>query len=346
MRAAVLTALNAPLELHDVEPLPLTFGQVRVRMLAAGICGAQLQEIRGEKGGPLPHLMGHEGCGIVEEIGPAVTRVAVGDKVICHWRRASGIESPFPRYRFASLSNLKSQISNPDHSFTSGLVTTWAEQTVCSENRLTPVPADTPRELCALLGCGLSTALATIERDAALKPGERVLVIGCGGLGVNLIRAASLAHAGEIYATDILYEKSDTALALGASRFFCGTYPTKSLACDCIIDTVGAPGAIAAAFRHLGPSGRYILLGQPAPGVAVTLPAARQLFDGEGQTFRASQGGGFLPDRDIPRYLQLWRTGALKIDGIITHRFPLAEINTALALVRTGSAGRIILTFD
>jgi S-(hydroxymethyl)glutathione dehydrogenase/alcohol dehydrogenase len=100
MKAALLTELNAPLVVADVEPvLPLAYGQVLVDVIAAGICGAQLQEIRGEKGGPLPHLMGHEGVGLVNAIGPGVTRMKPGDKVVMHWRKAAGIESAFPRFR-------------------------------------------------------------------------------------------------------------------------------------------------------------------------------------------------------------------------------------------------------
>lgn len=361
MRAAVLTSLNAPLEIHDIEPAgPLTFGQVRVRVLSAGICGAQLQEIRGEKGGPLPHLMGHEGCGIVEETGPGVTRVKPGDKVVMHWRKAAGIESDFPKYRFTRPQHTEVQMARcsddptirpSDHptirssAFTSGLVTTWAEQTICSENRLTPVPPDTPRELAALLGCGLSTALATIEHEADLKFGERVMVVGVGGLGVNLIAAAKLAQASAIYATDIHETKRKTAEYMGCTFFSPGQNKNTAV-CDCIIDTVGSGGSVAAAFSHLAPSGRYILVGQPRPGEALTLPNARQLFSGEGQSIRATQGGGFKPHEDIPRYIALWRTGRLKLEGIVSHRYGLHQINEALDQVRAGEASRVMIDFN
>jgi Zn-dependent alcohol dehydrogenase len=327
LKAAVLVAHNAPLEVADVDPCGLEFGQVLVRVQASGLCGAQLQEIRGEKGGPLPHLLGHEGCGIVEEIGVGVSRVKVGDKVVMHWRKAAGAESPIPKY-----------VRGP-FLFTSGRVVTLAELAICSENRLTPVPLDTPRELVALLGCGLSTALATIEGDAAVKAGESIMVVGCGGLGVNLIRAARLAHAGTVFATDVHERKKPVAMAMGADHYGM----PKGSRCDCILDTVGSPESIAASFPHLGPSGRYILIGQPAPGKSVSLPNARQMFDGEGQTFRATQGGGFRPDLDIPRYLEMHRRGDLKVDDLISHRLPLAEINQGFDLLRAGEASRILI---
>lgn len=342
MKAALLVAHNAPLALCEVSCGALTFGQVRVRVQASGLCGAQLQEIRGEKkGGPLPHLMGHEGCGIVEEIGDFVSRVKVGDKVVIHWRKAAGIESPIPEY-WAEPPGSRGKLKIP---ITSGRCVSLAEEVICSENRLTPVPLDTPRELCALLGCSLSTALATIERDAALKAGERLMIIGCGGLGVNLIRAARLAHAGDIFVTDIHERKKPIAIKMGADRFI-GPGTTMSAAvprCDCIIDTVGSAETVAAHFPDLAPSGRYIMVGQPRPGVTLNLPNARQLFEGEGQSIRATQGGGFRPDLDIPRYLEMHRRGDLKLTGLISHYLPLSKINTAIDHLKNGDASRILI---
>lgn len=332
MKAALLESLHAPLAIRDIGFAGVGFGQVRVRMLAAGICGAQLQEIRGEKGGPLPHTMGHEGCGIVEETGPGVTHVHLGDKVVLHWRKGAGIESEPPEFLLDKDGPL----------YTTGRCTTWAEQVVVSENRCTAVPPDTPTDLCVLLGCGLSTALGTIENEAGLRFGQSVLVVGVGGLGANLIRAARFAHAHPVVACDCAAGKSDLARLLGADAFadnvqrIAGTF-------DCVIDTTGDAETMGHAFARIGPSGRGIMVGQPKPGRAVELHAARHFFDGEGKTLLATQGGGHNPARDIPRYVRLWQSGALKLHGIITHRVPLARINDALELVKNGEAGRIIV---
>jgi S-(hydroxymethyl)glutathione dehydrogenase/alcohol dehydrogenase len=335
MRGALLIAHDSPLAICEVVPGALIFGQVLVRVQASGLCGAQLQEIRGEKGGPLPHLLGHEGCGIVHEVGHGVSRVKKGDKVVIHWRKAAGIECPIPEY-WALTPGAKLKIP-----ITSGRCVSLAEEVICSENRLTPVPLDTPRELCALLGCSLSTALATIERDAALKAGESLLVVGCGGLGVNLIRAARLAHAGEITANDIHERKKPIALKMGADH-----YGPPRARCDCIIDTVGSAETVNENFPHLAPSGRYILVGQPRPGVTLNLPNARQLFEGEGQSIRATQGGGFRPDLDIPRYLEMHRRGDLKLTGLISHYLPLSKINTAIQHLKDGEASRILIEMN
>lgn len=341
MRAAVLTTLNAPLEIADVEPVQLNYGQVLVRVLVSGICGAQLAEIRGEKGNAayLPHLLGHEGCGVVEEVGPAVTRVKIGDRVVIHWRKAAGIESPLPLYQIRG------------RTITSGRNITFAEQSICSENRITPIPADTPPELAALLGCGLSTALATVEREAAMKPGETLMIVGLGGLGVNLLRAANLAHASRIVCVDVHESKRAIARAHGATyvnarkESIRGALEDAGCACGCdvVIDTAGTPESIKRSLPFVAPSGRFVMIGQPPPGASVEITNAADLFAGDGKRIVATQGGGFRPDVDIPRYLRLYRMGALRIDGVITHRVKLENINDGLDLVRAGDASRVLV---
>lgn len=331
-RAALLTRLGAPLVIGELQQrMHLAHGQVRVRVICSGICGAQLQEIDGHKaGGPLPHPMGHEGCGIVEEVGEGVTLVKRGDKVVMHWRKGAGIESEFPIYRYEG-----SEISG-------GLVNTFCESAVVSENRVTPVPKDTPDELCALLGCSLSTALGTIENEAGgLKFGESVLIVGCGGLGVNLILAALAAQASRVAVLEINPEKEELAMGMGASQFW--TAPPAKDAFDVIIETSGRPAAIEATLPLLAPSGRYIMVGQPRPGESVSIRGANHLFHGEGKTIMATQGGRFMPTRDIPRYVAMHRKGMLDISGIISHRARLDGINEAIGLVRSGEAGRIMV---
>ncbi len=329
MKAAVLTQLNAPLELAEVEPWAgsLGYGQVMVKVTQAGICGAQLQEIRGEKGGPLPHLLGHEGVGIVQEIGPAVNKVKSGDKVVLHWRKGDGIESDFPKYNFES------------QWIASGKVTTFSEFSIVSENRLTPVPSDTPDDLCALLGCSLSTALGVVENEANIRFGESVLIVGCGGLGVNLIVSAKIRGA-IVGVIDPIESKREIAERLGA---FFGIKCSDEVRPNCIIETSGSASAIESTLPLLADGGRYIMVGQPKPHMNVKILNANHLFGGTGKSIKATQGGCFNPSVDIPRYVNLWRSGALKLDGIITHRFSLNDINQGLDVVRSGQAGRVMI---
>lgn len=337
MKAAILTSTNTPLTLADISHAPLEFGQVHVQILATGICGAQLQEIRGEKGNHFPRLMGHEACGRVIATGEGVSTVKCGDKVVLHWRVGSGIESDFPRWMWKGATG----------SQTSGKITTFAEQVVVSENRCTAVPDETPNELCALLGCGLSTALGTIENEANLMMGESILIVGCGGLGLNLIRAARMRLAGRIHAFDNVPQKLKAAFEAGADETYWMAPVIQSnkhdLPYDVIVDTSGNPDAIADTLPLLAPSGRYIMVGQPGPKQGIMMHGARHLFEGEGKTIKATQGGCFNPSLDIPRYVGLWRSGQLKLDGIITHRLSLDQINDGIELVKNGQAGRIII---
>jgi len=336
MKAVILEKLNSDLSVGKVELTSLQYGQVLIKNIVSGLCGAQLQEIAGLKGNAnfLPHLMGHEGCGIVQEIGPGVNTVKVGDKVVMHWRKGEGIEAPFPKYRY----------NNRDMS--SGKVTTLSEYSIVSENRLTSVPHDTPEELCALLGCGLTTALGVITNEAEVKFGESVMVIGSGGVGLNLIQGAKLVSAYPITAVDIVEEKRELCIAIGATHFINSSTEEITDKYDVIIDTTGSPDVIAKATTYLSGTGRLILVGQPKPENSISVPNANKLFDGIGKMIKATQGGKTNPTEDIPRYIKLHKAGLLDITKIITHRFELSDINKAFDLLRSGKAGRIMININ
>lgn len=342
MKAVILENINGPLTVGTVGLTDLQFGQVLVKVLMSGICGAQLQEIAGNKNNAayVPHLLGHEGSGIVEKVGPGVIKVKIGDKVVMHWRPGDGIEADFPSYTYKNKT------------MRSGKVTTLSEYSIVSENRITPVPHDTPDELCALLGCGLSTALGTINDEAEVKFGESVMVIGVGGLGLNLLRAATLASAYPIISVDIYDNKKELAETMGAHLFInCKKdniedklfekFGIKDI--DVIIDTTGNKQSLENTIPLLSGKGRYILVGQPKPGESIEFINANHLFGGQGKMIKATQGGEFSPSKDIPRYVKLHKAGILKIDDIVTHHMKLDQINEAIDLVRSGRAGRIMI---
>lgn len=338
-KAAILTELNKPLTVAEIESMPLKAGQVFVKILMSGLCGAQLQEIAGLKGNAnfLPHLLGHEGCGIVQEVGDGVTKVKAGDKVVVHWLKGSGIEAPFPTYLYKGKP------------MSSGKATTISEYATVSENRVTVVPQDTAPELCSLLGCGLTTALGSVNNEANLKFGESVLVLGSGGVGLNLIMASKMASAYPIVAIDAAESKKEKALAAGATSFSNtteGLYNTPDVPYgkfDVIFDTTGHPSLIAIAIHCLSASGRLILIGQTKPNVDLLIPNANILYSGNGKTIKSTQGGKINPDEDIPRYVKLHKAGIININKIITHTFGLDKVNEAFDLLRTGDAGRIMI---
>jgi len=332
MKAAVLVELNKPLLLADVDLTELTTGQVLVKVLVSGICGSQLHEINGNKGNVkfLPHLMGHEGCGIVEGIGPGVLTVKPGDKVVMHWRPGLGIDSNFPQY----ILNGKK--------FSSGKVNTLTEQAIVSENKLTVIPSDTNPEFAALLGCSLTTALGIIENESYLRFGETVAIIGCGGVGLIVVAAARLRGAGEIHAVDNSIVKKDLSFNYGAN-FFYETVNNLPENIDLLIDTTGNVEIISESFKKLSINGRILLVGQPAPDQSLIIPNALKLFNGSGLLIKASQGGGTIPHEDIPRYLKLLSLGYLSIEKLITHRYKLSEVNEAFKTLKSGKSGRIMI---
>lgn len=330
MKAAILEAYNEPLVVDEVLIVnrDLPAGQVGVDVEVSGLCGAQLQEISGEKPAPLPHLLGHEGVGYVREISPGVSRVKVGDKVVMHWRKGIGIESDFPVYHWNGKP------------FTSGKVTTLSEYSIVSENRLTPVPADLDNDFAALLGCGLSTALGIADRD--IKAGDTVMIVGMGGVGACCVVAARYAGAGYIIEVD---RNTKPFLSHGRMSFYT---PEQLLSnpyavADVIINTTGNTESISDTLPLLAPGGRYIIVGQPKPGHNVIINNARHLFEGEGKTIKATQGGGFQPSSDIQRYVRDYQQGRIDTKGIVSHRFKLEEINSAIDLMRAGGARRIMI---
>ena len=303
--------------------------------MVSGLCGSQLREIKGHKGNEkfLPHLMGHEGCGIVESVGIGVTTVRPGDKVVMHCHLGSGIDSPLPSYTLDGKT------------ISSRKVTTLSEFSIVSENRVTKIGLQTPSVLAAMLGCSLTTALGIVDNECELKFGESVAIIGCGGVGLNLIQAARMKNASPIYGVDVNQSMFDLASQLGAN---CFVYDIQYLPekCDVIVDTTGIPDVISAAFERLKPGGRLILTGQPAPDRLVCLPNVVSMFDGSGKSIRAIKGGGTDPEEDIPRYIKLALKGLLDYETIHTHTFTLDEINEAFDLLSSGNAGKIMIRIN
>ena len=269
----------------------------------------------------------------MESVGPGVTTVKVGDKVVMHWRPGTGIEAPFPSYVLDGKS------------MSSGKVTTLSEYSIVSENRLTTVPDDTPPELCAILGCALTTAMGIIDNEVDLKFGESVAVVGCGGVGLNLLQGAAMKSACPIYAVEKNSNKKDLCFTAGATTFVDDIADIDEKV-DVIIDTTGIPEVISACVSKLSGKGRMILVGQPAPGRGVEVMNAVNLFSGMGQTIKATQGGKTNPTEDIPRYVRMHKEGKLDIESFVTHRFKLDQVNEAFDLLRSGNAGRIIIEME
>src|SRR5262252_7393322 len=338
-KAAILAESRRPLVIDDIAfPDELGVGQVLVKVLHTSICGAQINEIEAVKGPDkfLPHLLGHEASAAVVEVGPGVTSVKQGDTVVLHWRPSLGIQSRTPAYTWSG------------RKLNAGWVTTFNDHAVISENRMTAISADLDLKIAPLFGCAVTTAAGVINNDAHLKVGESVAILGVGGVGLNVVQFAQLAGGNPIVAVDLLDHKLDMARARGATHCInAGKVGDVAAAIraivgdkgpDKVIETTGVKGVIEMAYELTHPDVTCVLVGMPSEKVSIsTLPIH---FN---KVLTGSHGGDARPHIDIPRIIGLVRAGRLSFDGIITHEFPLREINGALDLVRSGKAGRVLV---
>ena len=262
MKAAIIVEQNKPLVVTEVELPQLAVGQVLVKVEYSGICGKQLEEISGKRGKDpyLPHLLGHEGAGIVVDVGPGVRKVKDGDHVVLHWMKGSGIDSAPPRFMWNGTTA------------SAGWVTTFSEYTVVSENRLTPIPQDVESDVASLLGCAVTTGLGIVFNNAALKPGESMAVFGVGGIGLNVVQGAAMVNAYPIVAIDLYEHKLEQALAFGATHTVNAAHTdaaaflmdlSQGRGFDATVDVTGNIGVRQIAYNVTGNQGRCILAGVP-----------------------------------------------------------------------------------
>lgn len=338
--AAVLIAQKEPLALEEIDVPPLAFGQVLVRVLVSGICGSQIGEIDGVKGPDryLPHLLGHEGTGLVLECGEGVKTVRPDDHVVLHWRKGAGLESGTPTYG-SSLGPVNA-----------GWVTTFNQLAVVSENRVTAIPRDFDPHVAALFGCAVTTGFGVVNNNAQVKIGQSIAVFGAGGVGLHVVQGAALVSAYPIIAVDLHDERLTLAKRLGATHTINAAKgdPESEIrrvigaaGVDVAVDNTGNVEVIETAYRVTGERGRTVLVGVPPAGGSPSFHTLPLHFE---KTLTGSHGGESRPDIDIPNYVRLCDAGRLDVGPSIARRYGLTEINEALEAVRNGAlAGRVLI---
>ena len=341
MKAAILVEQRKPLVIDEIElPEKLDVGQVLVKVHYSGICGSQLGEIDGAKGEDkfLPHLLGHEASATVIAVGPGVKYVKPEQLVVMHWRKSQGIEGAPPVYRWQGK-----QVN-------AGWITTFNEYAIVSENRLTAIPQDSDLEVAALFGCAVTTGFGVVENNAKLRIGESVVVFGAGGVGLNIVQAAALVCAYPVIAVDLHDSRLALAKEMGATHLINASRENAeqkireilgTQALDCFIDNTGNPEIIQLGYGLVHAQGRVTLVGVPRKGNNINIYSLPLHF---GKGLSGSHGGEAIPHMDIPRYHQLFRQDRIKLRELITERFELADINTAIDRMRTGAAsGRCLV---
>ncbi len=362
IRAAVLREPGRPLAIEELDLGAPREGEVEVRIAASGVCGSDLHQILGEYRLPLPCVPGHEGAGVVERIGPGVSGIVPGDHVVLLWRSPCGHCSYCLAGRPAlcpHAAEVRRHGAMPDgtsrlraggqtvHHFLG--VSCWAEYAVVPAAAVVRVPAELPLEYAALVGCAVVTGIGAAWNAAALRPGQSVVVFGCGGVGLNILQGAALAGAHPIVAVDSQADKEALTTIFGATHFVDGrradvVEAVRALTdggADAAFEAVGLPALMETALAATRPGGQVVLVGV-APEEALARFNPQALVQHE-KTIRGCIYGSAQPARDIPRLLQLFAAGRLRLGELVGRRRPLAEINRAIADMRTGTVARVVV---
>jgi S-(hydroxymethyl)glutathione dehydrogenase / alcohol dehydrogenase len=343
MKAAVLFELSAPLRVvTGIESPRPSRGQVKVRLAYAGVCHSQLMEVRGGRGFDhyLPHLLGHEGSGIVVETGAGVAKVKAGDRVVLGWIKGLGADVPGTQYRADGVT------------LNAGAVTTFNDCALVSENRCVPLPDGVPMDIAALLGCAVPTGSGIVANTINPAPGSTVAVIGLGGIGLSALMACRFYECAQIIAVDIAPEKLAVAREIGATLVIdaMGRDPVEDIraltggkGADYVIEAAGLTRTIEQAFEATRRGGLCVFASHPASGARISIDPYELIC---GKRIIGSWGGGSDPDRDIPRFADWYRSGRLPLEKLITRRYQLSEINQALDDLDQHRVSRPLIELD
>jgi len=358
-RAAVCRAFGAPLAIETIELSPPAPGEALIKTAACAVCHSDIFYMDGAWGGELPAVYGHEAAGVVEAVGPGVTRLRPGDHVVATLIRNCGLcpacaegtpvfcEEVFP---LDKATPLRDGDGKPVvHGLRTGA---FAEHIVVDASQAVAIPKDMKLDSAALIACGVLTGMGAVVNTANVRAGSSVVVIGCGGVGLNSVQGAQLAGCDPIIAIDVKAKKLATAREFGATHTIDARSENvegrvKELTCgrkaDWVFVTVGAKGAAEQGVSLMKRNGGTVLVGMPPAGVAATIDPGGLAADG--QKILGSKMGSARPLIDVPKIVALYREGRLKLDELITERYPLERINDAVASSRSGAALRNVIVF-
>jgi len=357
-RAAVLHQAGSPLTLADIELAPTGPRQVRVQVRASGICHSDLSLARGALAQPVPAVLGHEAAGVVTEVGSAVSTVVVGDHVVLTW-------SPPCRECFfcargdahlcerAAADSVSAPYASLDgERLNQGLGTaSFAEETVVLERSVVVIPHDVPFEIAALLGCAVMTGVGAVLNTARVPAGSTVAVFGCGAVGLSVVQGARVAGAAQVIAVDLSTERRDLALSMGATDVVDGAGDverevrslTDKRGVDYAFEAVGRSATIKSAWRSTRRGGTAVVVGVGRLDDEVTFNALELFY--QARSLIGCYYGSVDPAVDIPRLVELQRSGAIDVGALVTSRIGLADINSAFTEMENGVGARSVVMF-
>jgi len=359
MKAAVLFESGAPLEVVDVRVPDLAEDEVRVRLAYSGVCRSDYHVVAGEWKPRFPVILGHEGAGVVDAIGAQVHGVAVGDSVILSW-------TPFCRRcyfclrgesflceAYASGELLKGRApfqARGESVLRFAAVGSFAEVAVVHESAAIRVPPEMPLDKAALLGCAVATGVGAVLNTAKVPAGSTVLVIGCGGVGLSVVQGARIASAARIIAVDTSAAKLVMAREMGATDTVDArdgsvrdvvAEITHGRGVDYAFEAIGISGQTTLALQLVRAGGTAVLVGQPADGDLIMVDG-HHLSD-RGKSLVGCNYGSCRPPLDFPRLADLYLSGRLEIDRLVSQVRPLREVNEAFRVLASGESARTVL---
>jgi S-(hydroxymethyl)glutathione dehydrogenase/alcohol dehydrogenase len=364
MKAAILYEANQPLQVVDVDQQGPRAGEARVRVKATGICHSDWHIMNGDWKLPLPMVLGHEAAGVVEEVGQGVTSVRAGDHIIFSFRPQCGrclycssgrsiLCDGHQSARWGMLDGTYRLRRGGQDIFQMARLGTFSEHVVCPAEMLVPIRKEMPWPQAALMGCSVPTGVGAVTNAARVEAGSSVLIVGCGGVGLNVVQGARLVGASTILACDLLENKLRFAKEFGATHTVDGSRDnvverarelTAGRGVDYAFDAIGGEATTLQILDAIRPGGPAVIVGMAAMNVRAPItPYAMALQE---KTLKGTLYGSVRPSVDFPRLVDLYLDGRLKLDQLISRTYPLADINEGFAAMRGGGVARGVVVFS